>query len=181
MTPTTTDRHRDYPRAARAACKRPDPTLDADTAQLHRALYELKRVYQFRDRDRICCHDISVTQAWALDALGRGGPSTLNELAAELYLDKSTASRVVDALERKGYVERTPHPHDGRALMLKTTPAGSRLRTRIEKDMLAGERRLLTEFDHGVRRSMARLIGRLAEAASAGLVSRGGRCCSGDG
>ena len=59
------------------------------------------RVYQFRDRDRICCFDVSVSQCYALEGLVRRGGLTLNELAAHLYLDKSTASRVVDALERK--------------------------------------------------------------------------------
>ncbi len=155
-----------------------DEGLDADTAGLHEVLYDLKRVYQFRDRDRICCYDISVTQSWALEALERRGPSTLNDLAGELYLGKSTASRVVDALERKGYVERTRHPEDGRALLIEITEAGATLRARIERDILAQERRLLSEFEPEVRRSMVQLIGRLAEAASAGLVSRGGRCCS---
>jgi len=158
--------------------RRPDAALDADTAGLHEVLYDLKRVYQFRDRDRICCYDISVTQSWALEALGRRGSLTLNDLAGELYLDKSTASRVVDALERKGYVERARHPDDGSALLIETTAAGARLRSRIEHDILAQERRLLSEFEPEVRRSMVQLIGRLAEAASAGLVSRGGKCCS---
>ena len=158
--------------------RRSDASLDADTGGLHEVLYDLKRVYQFRDRDRICCYDISVTQSWALEALERRGPLTLNDLAGELYLDKSTASRVVDALERKGYVERTRHPDDGRALLIQTTAAGARLRGRIERDILAQERRLLSEFEPEVRRSMVQLIGRLAEAASAGLVSRGGKCCS---
>ena len=84
--------------------------LDADAGALHDALSELVRVYQFRDRDRICCHDISVTQCYALEALLRRGPSGLNELAAELYLDKSTASRVVATLERKRYISRAPPP-----------------------------------------------------------------------
>jgi DNA-binding MarR family transcriptional regulator len=158
--------------------RRPDASLDADTTGLHEVLYDLKRVYQFRDRDRICCYDISVTQSWALEALERRGALTLNDLAGELYLDKSTASRVVDALERKGYVERTRHPDDGRALLIQATVAGSRLRGRIEHDILEQERRLLSEFEPKVRRSMVELIGRLAGAASAGLVSRGGKCCS---
>ena len=86
--------------------------LDSDLARDARAFYDalsdLVRVYQFRDRDRICCYDISVSQCYALEALVRRGGMTLNDLAAQLYLDKSTASRVVDALERKGYVARTP-------------------------------------------------------------------------
>src|SRR4026208_275729 len=72
-------------------------TRPAAARSSHEALAALVRVYQFRDRDRICCHDVSVTQCYALEALIRRGELTLNELARELYLDKSTASRVGDA------------------------------------------------------------------------------------
>ena len=43
-------------------------------AQALQAVVDLVRVYQFRDRDRICCHDISVTQCHALEALVEHGP-----------------------------------------------------------------------------------------------------------
>ena len=108
---------------AESAARSVGGRLDADAEALHAALAELVRVYQFRDRDRICCHDVSVTQCYAIEALIRRGPSGLNDLAAELYLDKSTASRVVATLERKGYVTRAAHPDDGRAIVLSVTPA----------------------------------------------------------
>src|ERR1041384_3804233 len=107
-----------------------------EATRLYAALSDLVRVYQFRDRDRICCHDVSVTQCYALEALIRRGPITLSELAAELYLDKSTASRVVGALERKRYVARSPHPTDGRAVLLRPTAAGDRLYAMIRKDLI---------------------------------------------
>src|SRR6185436_12239389 len=121
--------------------------LEADAVELHTALTELVRVYQFRDRDRICCHDVSVTQCYAFEALIRRGPSGLNELAAELYLDKSTASRVVATLERKGYVSRAAHPDDGRAIVLRATPAGRKLHDRIRQDLVHEARELLQDFE----------------------------------
>ena len=36
--------------------------FDRDALDLHEAVADLVRVYQFRDRDRICCHDVWVTQ-----------------------------------------------------------------------------------------------------------------------
>lgn len=173
MTPSSST---DAPTAGRPPTE-PGPSLDAHAAELHAALRDLKRIYQFRDRDRICCHDISVTQCWALDALVRAGPLSLNELAAKLYLDKSTASRVVNALERKGYVQRRRNPADGRAVSLEVTASGARLVARIESEMVAEEKRLLAEFEPEVRTAMIRLIGRLAEAASAYMVAEGGKCC----
>lgn len=163
-----------------ALLERPAATgrLDADAVDLHTALSELVRVYQFRDRDRICCHDISVTQCYALEALIRRGPSGLNELAAELYLDKSTASRVVATLERKKYVTRERHPEDGRAVILSASPAGKRLYERIRTDLVAETRELLEDFEPEVRKGAARLILQLARAAAERSgVAPGTGCC----
>ncbi len=160
--------------AAAARDPDPDPELEVLTAQLHSVFSELKRIYQFRDRDQICCYDISVTQCWALDALVRHGSLMLNQLAAELYLDKSTASRVVNALERKGYVQRARHSGDGRAIALSATPEGVRLQEKIEREILKQEQGLLEEFDPEVRQSMIRLLGRLTEVAA---IEAAGRCC----
>jgi MarR family 2-MHQ and catechol resistance regulon transcriptional repressor len=155
-----------------------DERLDADTVELNRALTELVRVYQFRDRDRICCYDVSVSQCYALEAVVLEGPLGLNDLAARLYLDKSTASRVVDALEKKGYVERHESAEDRRALRLVATAEGRGLHARIQGDILAQERELLAEFPPEVRQSMARLIGQLARAAAARVDTTGGACCA---
>ena len=155
-----------------------DLALAQDTEELYDALEDLLRVYQFRDRDRICCFDVSVSQCYALEGLVRRGGMTLNDLAAYLYLDKSTASRVVDALERKGYVTRLPHPKDRRALLLEPTPAGRELEGKIRESILAEERQLLADFAPEVRRSMTLLIRRLARAASASVGGSEGGCCS---
>jgi MarR family 2-MHQ and catechol resistance regulon transcriptional repressor len=155
-----------------------DDGLQADAVELHRALGELVRVYQFRDRDRICCYDISVTQCYALEAVAADGPLTLNELAARLYLDKSTASRVVDALEKKGHVRRMESPADRRALQLRVTDDGRALHARIESDILAQEAALLADFTPEVRKAMARLIGQLARAAGTRIDNSGGACCT---
>jgi len=154
-----------------------DPALERDAQALYGALSDLIRVYQFRDRDRICCHDISVSQCYGLEALVRQGGMTLNDLAAHLYLDKSTASRVVDSLERKEYVTRVPHPSDRRAVLLEPTSAGRDLYRRIERDILAEERALLANFDPEIRRAMTNLIARLARAAAERVQTGGGSCC----
>src|SRR6187402_3938274 len=101
--------------------------LHRDAAALQSAVAELVRVYQFRDRDRICCHDVSVTQCYALETLVEHGPQRLSALAERLFLDKSTTSRVVSSLVRKGYVEQRADAKDGRATTLSATRQGQRL------------------------------------------------------
>jgi DNA-binding MarR family transcriptional regulator len=154
------------------ATKKDDATLARQARELQDALAEFIRVYQFRDRDRICCHDVSVTQCYALDALVRRELMTLNDLAAALSLDKSTASRVVTTLERKGYVARATHPRDRRAVLLTATTAGRRLVERIVGDLVEEKKRLLAEFPEEVRELAAELIQRLTAA------SRGAAVCA---
>ena len=138
--------------------------LDRQAKELHEALIEFVRLYQFRDRDRICCHDVSVSQCYALDVLVRRDRATLNEVAAELRLDKSTASRVIGALERKGYVARAQHPSDARAVLLAATPAGRKLYAKISDGLIAEQREILAAFPATVREAAPALIRRLAGA-----------------
>lgn len=150
--------------------------LEADTRELHHTLSELLRIVQFRDRDRICCHDLSVSQCHALEAVAGAGPLRLNDLAAKLYLDKSTASRIVDALLRKRYLGRRRHPEDGRAILLEITAAGGEILRRVEADLLAEVRAVVAGFDPEVRRAIILLLGRLLRAAAARVEVEAG-CC----
>src|SRR3954466_8777196 len=104
--------------------KATETALDRHAAALHEAVADLVQVYQFRDRDRICCHDVSVTQCYALETIAAHGPLRLNALAERLFLDKSTTSRVVSTLVRKGYVEQRADASDGRATTLRATRQG---------------------------------------------------------
>ena len=141
-----------------------DPTLQRQAEAFHEALSDFVRAYLVGERDQICCHDISLTQCYALEALLRRGPSTLNALAAELRLDKSTASRVIATLERKGHVGRVTHPGDARAVLLDVTRSGRRLHDRIRGDRLAERTELLSDFSPDVREGVADVMRRLADA-----------------
>jgi MarR family 2-MHQ and catechol resistance regulon transcriptional repressor len=150
-----------------AAAARSSATLDRDADALQAAVADLVRVYQFRDRDRICCHDVSVTQCHALETLVEQGPQRLGALAQRLFLDKSTTSRVVAALVKKGYVDQAPDAVDGRATTLSASRRGRALCARINADLVAQQRALLQDFDPAVRAGVVDVIRRLARAADA--------------
>ena len=176
---------------ARASAHRPEGTtggLDRDAAAvqdaaaLQDAVADLVRVYQFRDRDRICCHDVSVTQCYALETLVEHGPMRLNTLAEWLFLDKSTTSRVVRTLVRKGYVEQRADASDGRAITLRPTRQGQRLCARITADLIEQQRQLLEDLDPQVRAGVVQVLRRLTQAArarfrSSGGIGPGATCC----
>jgi MarR family transcriptional regulator, 2-MHQ and catechol-resistance regulon repressor len=139
--------------------------LEMDAVALQAAVSELVRVYQFRDRDRICCHDVSVTQCHALEALVENGPMRSSGLAERLFLDKSTTSRVVATLVKKGYVDQRTDEADGRATALHVTTSGRRLYKRITDDLVEQQRQLLEDLDPEVRAGVVNVIRRLARAA----------------
>jgi DNA-binding MarR family transcriptional regulator len=60
-------------------------------------------------------------QLWALWELGHGGPSSLKDLAERMKLDSSTVVGVVDRLEAKGLVQRSPDAQDRRRISLAPT------------------------------------------------------------
>jgi len=153
--------------AARQERESPETTLDRDAADLQTAVADLVRVYQFRDRDRICCHDISVTQCYALETLVEHGPLRLSALAERLFLDKSTTSRVAGTLVKKGYVEQAADLQDGRAIALNATRNGRNLCARITGDLVDQQRQLLQDLDPDVRAGVVQVIRRLARAADA--------------
>ena len=153
--------------------------VQADAVALQAAVAELVRVYQFRDRDRICCHDISVTQCYALETLVEHAPMRLSALAARLFLDKSTTSRVVATLVKKGYVEQRTDAADGRATALQVTASGRRLYRRITDDLVEQQKQLLQDLDPDVRGAVVKVIRGLARAADVRFrsgVAVGG-CC----
>jgi len=147
--------------------------LDKDARDLHRAMVELVRVYQLRDRKRVCYYDISVTQCYALGVLVSKGPVALGALAAELALDKSTTSRAVDSLEEKGYVTKLPDPRDARAIRIEITAGGRKIHDRVLDDLYEETRELAADFDSKSRRATTEFVERFTSKAAARF--KGGR------
>jgi MarR family 2-MHQ and catechol resistance regulon transcriptional repressor len=170
-------------RAAAAPRSASSVDLQRDAIALQAAVAELVRVYQFRDRDRICCHDISVTQCYALETLVDHGPMRLGSLADRLFLDKSTTSRVVATLVKKGYVEQRADEVDGRATALQATVSGRRLCKRITDGLIEQQKQLLQDLDPDVREGVVKVIRGLARAADSRFrsgvsVGAAGVCCA---
>jgi len=152
----------------------PESDLRTDALDLQEALTDLVRAYQFRDRDAICCYDVTLAQSQALERLGRHGPMTLNEFAGALYLEKSSASRLADGLERKGYVTRRQHPDDARYIQIELTKPGRALAQKLLDDLVDGRSEMLLELTSSERRTVIRSIERLASIAASGVdTSRG--------
>lgn len=147
--------------------------LQKDAEHLYEAVSQLVRVYQFRDKERICCHDISMTQWAALERLVESGPMGLTSLAEMLMLDKSTTSRVVDGLVHKRLAGRVENPDDRRAVRLAAKDKGRALYYTIRANLVAEEERLVNDLSPEVRRAAIEVIQRLARSARKRMASDG--------
>jgi amino-acid N-acetyltransferase len=144
--------------------------LMQDAAEFQQVLTELVRIQMFRDRDRSSSHDVGVPGAHALDILVRMGPIGLGQLSRELFVDKSTASRLVSMLDEKGYISRTADRADRRFAWVNVTPAGRELHARIQQENLRETAVLLRSFAGDVRQGMT---ARLRHVASTAAVNAG--------
>ena len=152
-------------------------SLAADAGALSQAFSELIRVIQFRDRDRACCHGLTVSQCYGLKAVCEAGSMSVNELAGALYFEKSTASRLANGLEQAGLVERHRDPEDRRALQLIATAAGLEAYRAIETDLRNEYAALLEDFDPEVRSGVRKLVVSLTRVAASRVEAEGGSCC----
>jgi len=108
-----------------------EPSPPPEAAELRRLLRELARAGQHRDRARVSAAGITVAGGHALEVLAEQGALSLTALAAELFVDRSTACRMVGLLEDHGLVLRAADPRDGRAIRVGLTPAGRELEARL--------------------------------------------------
>ncbi len=69
--------------------------------------------------------DVMVTEAVAALQGGRG--ATVNQIADELGIDQSGASRFVTQAVERGYLSKVASPSDARQRLLLVTPEGSRM------------------------------------------------------
>ena len=108
---------------------------------------------------------VTLTHLAALSTLKRNGPMSPGELAAQERVQPPSMTRVVVALEGMGLVTRTPHPTDGRQVIIGLTPAAEDLLTeeaRAREAWLSGRLHELTAEERAVLREAAEIMEKLA-------------------
>ncbi|MHC4493492.1 MAG: MarR family winged helix-turn-helix transcriptional regulator [Planctomycetota bacterium] len=139
-------------------------SLNDQAERFHQLFAELVRRYQFRDRDRICFHGLSVSQCYALQAVEAQGPLAMRALSGQLHLDMSTMTRVVDHLVANKLVTRVADPKDRRVRHVQITRAGRTLASRIRGELLAEYEQVLREIPVEGREAVIQAISLLLTA-----------------
>ncbi|HEY9839660.1 MAG: MarR family winged helix-turn-helix transcriptional regulator [Candidatus Sericytochromatia bacterium] len=99
---------------------------------------------------------------------------TVGDLARQLGIDPSTASRLVAQALKAGYVARLASQRDGRAVVMALTPEGSRLATQARAWQRKIFEQLTQEWSPGERQDFARLFVRFTSAVAASCREEAG-------
>ncbi|GGL06009.1 MarR family winged helix-turn-helix transcriptional regulator [Planomonospora parontospora] len=152
------------------ACGTEDPDglscLMAQTARGHRVLLAalLAEIDLYPGQDR------------ALTALWENGPQSQNALARILGIDVSTMTKMLQRLERSGFVSRSPSPANRRISIVSTTPAGDALRPEVERVATELHRRMTRGLTPGQVETLLSLLGVVRENVCPEAMSGEGAC-----
>ena len=102
--------------------------------------------------------DLSWTSFQVLWVLWIWGDLETRQVAAECGIAKGTLTGVVARLEDRELVARTPHPTDGRLVMVGLTDAGRALITRLFPRFNAQEAAVTRRLSDAQRRELAHLL-----------------------
>jgi DNA-binding MarR family transcriptional regulator len=84
-----------------------------------------------------------------------------SELAHHLHIAPRSATEVIDAVEAKGLVTRSPDPTDRRATLVTLTPRGTALMDEVRRARGLESERLFERLSTTDRNHLARILGRL--------------------
>lgn len=121
----------------------PDQTATRDTsvAAIHSSLMHMRR---YMSRPPSVClpplpglpDNVDVTHAWACETIrllvAAGSQASVKQVASELMLDHSTASRLLTQLADQGLVTRERDPADRRSTIVTLTDGGHRVAVTAE-------------------------------------------------
>lgn len=109
-------------------------------------------------------HDVEMWDYAVLTALLDGPAPTQSELAAAVGRDKTRLIPILDRLEVRGLLRRTPDPADRRNRVVALTPAGAELAAACRAGVRDAEAELLDLVDPTERAVFVAVLDRLADA-----------------
>ncbi|HGS5166911.1 TPA: GNAT family N-acetyltransferase [Vibrio harveyi] len=116
-----------------------------NTRQLRHYSRQAVRLLGMLDKQ---CGDVALTpvQAHALGEI-QLQPLTINQLAQQLHVDKSNASRTVTGLIKLGLVESIENPKDKRSQLVGLTEQGQQALSQLDQQQNSFYEQLLTQLD----------------------------------
>lgn len=102
--------------------------------------------------------NVTPSQSRAIAVLSRHGEMRLSALAEHLRIAPRSATEVVDDLQERGLVSRSPDPADRRATLVTLTEQGAATATAIHRARAEEGERLFAALDPEDRAQLSRIL-----------------------
>lgn len=103
------------------------PSIDRHVVEIEDLLRSVGNMLKKRGRDILGNFDITNPQFDALLVLREYGELTMGELCGKMFLACSTATDLIDRMERNGLIERVRDTADRRVIRLKVLAKGNQI------------------------------------------------------
>ncbi|WP_440106385.1 MarR family winged helix-turn-helix transcriptional regulator [Acidovorax sp. BL-A-41-H1] len=108
--------------------------------------------------ERMAVYDLKVVDFSVLSLVAHNPGITSRQLCATLNVLPPNLVGLIAALERRGLIERRPHPSDGRAMGVHLTPAGVELTGQAEQTAAQLEQDATARLTAAERKTLIRLL-----------------------
>jgi DNA-binding MarR family transcriptional regulator len=140
------------------------------TPLLPYAVKQVEQAVRAHLEDAVRPAGVTALQFTALTVLERHDDLTAAALARNSFVRTQSMADLVAGLERRGLVERSPDPHDGRRILLHLTDAGRSLIAAHGPAVEALERRMTAGLEPAEVASLRTLLDRLRRNLEDGTV-----------
>ncbi|MEZ4660931.1 MAG: MarR family transcriptional regulator [Caldilineaceae bacterium] len=121
-----------------------------------------------RPTETPCGQPVTIAEAHALLEIARADGISQNELTVSLNLAKSTVSRLISKVEKRGWVLRQQNTQDRRAYQLFLTAKGSEIARQLAQARQAKMDGVLAHIPLGQRNEVLNALDILVKAIQAG-------------
>jgi len=109
-------------------------------------------------REALAPWDIAPSHFRALGVLMQHDALRLSELSEHLHIAPRSTTDVVDALQERGLIRRSPDPQDRRAMLVSLTEEGHRAGTAIRAARSADAERFFAALSDSDRAELTRIL-----------------------
>ena len=110
---------------------------------LHKATRQLREYMEADSRAR----GVEPSEGHLLSYATLYGPCPVSRLSRVFGHKPSTLTSMLDRLEQRGLLERTPNPADRRSFLVSTTPEGARIATELRERLEDMEGRIHSRIE----------------------------------
>lgn len=151
-----------------AAAAPPEPV----EPRISYVIARLERAVRAQINERLKPHGLTTLQYTTLSILERGGELSNAQLARRAYMTPQSMYEVIEALEKKGLVGRTPHPNHRRVFPAALTAKGRKVLAACNTAIDELEEQMLADLTPHQARSLANGLVSAVRALHAGFPSR---------